>query len=249
MAGRRFSIHRGDLHLSLVAEFIKRAGADRLLLGWQCTGADEDGTAGFRRTETSETLPLQRGCCVIGADGIHSTLRKQLYPDEGEPHLFRRQHVARRHALAAILGGAAMIRCGWFTHAKMVIYPIRNAIDGDGRQLVNWVVEIETPQLRSAGTGRARDGSPISSARSTLAFRLARRAGILAPGRCRPRISDGRQGSAAALELRADDALRRRRASDVSARLQRGRPGNPRRPRARRQSCRSGRSGGGARRL
>jgi 2-polyprenyl-6-methoxyphenol hydroxylase-like FAD-dependent oxidoreductase len=39
-----------------------------------------------------------------------------------------------------------MIRAGWFTHAKIVIYPIRNNIDAAGRQLVNWVVEIETPK-------------------------------------------------------------------------------------------------------
>jgi 2-polyprenyl-6-methoxyphenol hydroxylase-like FAD-dependent oxidoreductase len=28
----------------------------------------------------------------------------------------------------------------------MVIYPIRHAVDGEGRQLVNWVAEIETPR-------------------------------------------------------------------------------------------------------
>jgi 2-polyprenyl-6-methoxyphenol hydroxylase-like FAD-dependent oxidoreductase len=39
-----------------------------------------------------------------------------------------------------------MIRAGWLTPAKMVIYPIRDNVDGRGRQLVNWVVEIETPR-------------------------------------------------------------------------------------------------------
>jgi 2-polyprenyl-6-methoxyphenol hydroxylase-like FAD-dependent oxidoreductase len=41
-----------------------------------------------------------------------------------------------------------MVRAGWLATGKMVIYPIRNAIDGDGRQLVNWVAEIETPKHR-----------------------------------------------------------------------------------------------------
>jgi 2-polyprenyl-6-methoxyphenol hydroxylase-like FAD-dependent oxidoreductase len=38
-----------------------------------------------------------------------------------------------------------MTRVGWLAKAKMVIYPIRDRIDAEGRQLINWVVEIETP--------------------------------------------------------------------------------------------------------
>ena len=37
-----------------------------------------------------------------------------------------------------------MIRAGWFVPAKLVLYPIRDRIDAEGRQLINWVVEIET---------------------------------------------------------------------------------------------------------
>ena len=151
----QISIHRGDLHASLVAEFVQRAGGERLLLGWQCTGAGEDGTARFRRTETGETLPPQRGSIVVGADGIHSALRKQLYPEEGEP-IYSGVNMWRGVTRwPPILGGAAMIRCGWFTHAKLVIYPIRNAIDGAGRQLVNWVVEIATPRYERWNWARA----------------------------------------------------------------------------------------------
>jgi 2-polyprenyl-6-methoxyphenol hydroxylase-like FAD-dependent oxidoreductase len=43
------------------------------------------------------------------------------------------------------LTGATMVRAGWFKPGKMVIYPIRNHVDADARQLVNWVAEIETP--------------------------------------------------------------------------------------------------------
>jgi 2-polyprenyl-6-methoxyphenol hydroxylase-like FAD-dependent oxidoreductase len=37
----------------------------------------------------------------------------------------------------------------------MVIYPIRDRVDGDGRQLVNWVAEIETPRHPSRDWNRA----------------------------------------------------------------------------------------------
>jgi 2-polyprenyl-6-methoxyphenol hydroxylase-like FAD-dependent oxidoreductase len=46
----------------------------------------------------------------------------------------------------AFLTGASMVRAGWLTHGKMVIYPIRNQIDTAGNQLINWVAEIETPK-------------------------------------------------------------------------------------------------------
>src|SRR5688500_17711330 len=46
----QFSIHRGDLQMALLEAFNARVGADRLHLGWQCTGADTNGTAHFQRT-------------------------------------------------------------------------------------------------------------------------------------------------------------------------------------------------------
>src|ERR1700686_3686086 len=145
----QISIHRGDLQLALVDAFTARAGADRLMLGWQCTEVEESGggaIAHFRRMATQEALPPQRGAALIACDGIHSTVRKQLYPDEGEP-IYSGVNMWRGVTRwPPILSGAAMIRAGWFTHAKIVIYPIRNDIDEDGRQLANWVVEIATPK-------------------------------------------------------------------------------------------------------
>jgi len=39
-----------------------------------------------------------------------------------------------------------MAVAGWLEVGKMVIYPIRHAIDAEGRQLVNWVAEIQSPR-------------------------------------------------------------------------------------------------------
>ena len=73
-----------------------------------------------------------------------------------------------------------MVRAGWLTVGKMVIYPIRDDIDGEGRQLVNWVAEIETPKYRwsATGTGRGRLGDFFAAVRG-LALRLARRAALI----------------------------------------------------------------------
>jgi 5-methylphenazine-1-carboxylate 1-monooxygenase len=143
----QISIHRGDLHRTLIEAFQREAGADRLKLGWHCTGVEQTAeavTAHFRRAESGETLPDQRGAAAIGCDGIHSVLRGQLYPEEGEPIYSGINMWRGVTRWPPILTGATMIRAGWFTPAKIVVYPIRDAADDDGRQLVNWVVEIAT---------------------------------------------------------------------------------------------------------
>ncbi len=145
----QFSIHRGDLQKVLADAFVRRVGHDRLVTGWRCTGfAQDDGSAtvSFEDAETGDRLPPQRGAVAIGCDGIHSVIRKQLYPREGEP-LYSGFNMWRGVTRwPRFLSGASMVRAGWLATGKMVIYPIRDDIDGEGRQLVNWVAEIETPK-------------------------------------------------------------------------------------------------------
>jgi 2-polyprenyl-6-methoxyphenol hydroxylase-like FAD-dependent oxidoreductase len=44
------------------------------------------------------------------------------------------------------LTGASMVIGGWLEVGKLVVYPIRDAIDAQGNQLVNWVAEIQSPR-------------------------------------------------------------------------------------------------------
>jgi len=85
-----------------------------------------------------------RGRVAIACDGINSAIRKQFFPGEGEPRYSRVNMWRGVTRWKPILSGASMVRAGWLSHGKMVIYPIRPA-GADGLQLVNWVAEIETP--------------------------------------------------------------------------------------------------------
>jgi 2-polyprenyl-6-methoxyphenol hydroxylase-like FAD-dependent oxidoreductase len=73
-------------------------------------------------------------------------VRKQFYPDEGAPRYSGVNMWRGTTVLPPFLSGASMVRAGWLSVGKMVIYPVRNNVDGQGRQLVNWVAEIEAPQ-------------------------------------------------------------------------------------------------------
>lgn len=139
----QFSIHRGDLQMALLDAFVARAGADKVVTGARCTRVDPDtGTAYFDGHE-----PV-RADLVVSAEGIHSVLRKQFYPDEGPPKYSGINMWRGVTRWQPILSGASMVRVGWHHPAKLLIYPIRDNVDADGRQLVNWVVDIETPTYR-----------------------------------------------------------------------------------------------------
>ncbi|NYT69875.1 flavin-dependent oxidoreductase [Pusillimonas noertemannii] len=142
----QFSIHRGDLQSVLIKAVQQRLGADAIVLGHRCTGAtqtDADVSVQFERPDGS-SLSVQ-GALVIGCDGIHSAIRKQLYPNEGAPRYSGVNMWRGTTTMKPFLSSASMTRVGWLSVGKMVIYPIRNNIDGQGTQLVNWVAELETP--------------------------------------------------------------------------------------------------------
>lgn len=154
----QFSIHRADLHGVLLDAFRERVGADRLQLGWKCAGFEQDAegvTVHFTDTATGAARPAQRAGVVIGADGIHSAIRRQLFPQEGPPKYSGVNMWRGATVWPKFLSGASMVRAGWLANGKMVIYPIRDDVDGAGRQLVNWVAEIETPKHESRDWNRA----------------------------------------------------------------------------------------------
>jgi 5-methylphenazine-1-carboxylate 1-monooxygenase len=150
-ADPQFSIHRGDLQMVLLDAFRARAGSDRLLTSHHCTGVEQDesrvsvhfsdGPGGGHRS-------TMRGRVAIACDGINSAIRKQFFPDEGEPRYSGVNMWRGVTRWKPILSGASMVRAGWLSHGKMVIYPIRHAAGADGLQLINWVAEIETPVYR-----------------------------------------------------------------------------------------------------
>ena len=144
-ASPQFSIHRADLQAVLLDAVRARIGEGRIHLGSHCVGFEQD--------DAKVVLKFREGCSAegkiaVGCDGIHSVIRKQLYPHEGEPRYSGVNMWRGVTRWKPILSGASMLRAGWLATGKLVHYPIRNDIDAEGRQLVNWLWEIETPRYQ-----------------------------------------------------------------------------------------------------
>jgi len=139
----QFSIHRGDLHRVLLEAARARLGADAVVLGAKCAAIDQDAGGVTARFESGATA---RGSCAVGSDGIHSVLRRQLFPGEGGPNFQGINMWRGVTRMKPFLGGSTMVTAGWLAVGKMVIYPIRKALDEEGRQLINWVAEIQSPR-------------------------------------------------------------------------------------------------------
>ena len=152
----QFSIHRGDLQMVLLDAFRARAGHERIITHHHCLGVEQD-EAGvavtFADRANGPARAIMRGRVAIACDGIGSAIRKQLYPDEGEPRYSGVNMWRGVTRWKPMLSGASMVRAGWLSHGKMVIYPIRAAA-ADGLQLINWVAEIETPHYRKRDWNR-----------------------------------------------------------------------------------------------
>jgi 5-methylphenazine-1-carboxylate 1-monooxygenase len=134
----QFSIHRGELQMILLAAALERLGSDRIVTGHQLTGWEDTATgirAHFVHRRTDEPRDDAEGSLLIGADGIHSTIRSVLYPNEGPP-IWNGAIMWRGMTIGqSFLDGRTMIMAGHETQ-KFVAYPI-----SQNRPVINWIAE------------------------------------------------------------------------------------------------------------
>lgn len=143
----QFSLHRGELQMMLMDAVKERLGSERIHLGHAISSFDQTEdkiTAHFVRRSDPEKeceIPSFEGDLLIAADGINSTVRKLLYPQEGPPRFSGRILWRGCIERPPYLSGASMV---WAGHAnqKFISYPISARSAAKGNSLVNWIAEL-----------------------------------------------------------------------------------------------------------
>ncbi|MES2049066.1 MAG: flavin-dependent oxidoreductase [Pseudomonadota bacterium] len=145
----QLSIHRGQLQIFLWQEAIRRIGAEHLHLGQKVQSVTQsaDQVHALVLQSNGEKIELSADL-LIAADGIHSAIRKQLYPNEGAPKWNGMMMWRGTSRVPAFLDGRTMVQAG-HRRAKFVVYPIE-APQADGTQLINWICDR---RMREDGFG------------------------------------------------------------------------------------------------
>jgi 5-methylphenazine-1-carboxylate 1-monooxygenase len=140
----QFSIHRGELQMLLLKTVLERLGADAVKTGYEGISVDPDKGALTVKHKATGIETVVHGDVVVSADGIHSALRRQFYPNEGPPKfsgciLWRATTVGM-----PFLSGRSMAMAG---HAdmKLVCYPISQRYAAQGKAMINWIAELKIP--------------------------------------------------------------------------------------------------------
>jgi 5-methylphenazine-1-carboxylate 1-monooxygenase len=138
----QYSVHRGQLQSLMLHAVRERIGENNFRGGLRLTAFEQNHNrviATFRNRLSGASVSDDADI-LVGADGIHSTVRRQLYPGEGEPH-FAGQILWRGAADAKpFRSGRTMIIAGHFTQ-RIVVYPMAPG-DREGELLTNWVCQI-----------------------------------------------------------------------------------------------------------
>jgi 5-methylphenazine-1-carboxylate 1-monooxygenase len=159
-------IHRGRVHLTLWRAAVERLGAERLVSDHHCVGLEQSGgrvTLRFRSTQTGAARDPITADVVVACDGVNSAVRRQFYPDD--PLCFGGINTWRGVTRTKpFLTGRSYVRVGSIQRGNLVIYPIADDVDGDGRQLINWTSQVAQPGYERNDwnkPGRLEDFLPI----------------------------------------------------------------------------------------
>ena len=135
----------GEFQALLLATATERLGQDHIKTGMSYLRHNVRPSGGVDvwfedRASGADAGPFHADL-LIGADGIHSTVRSGFYPAEGPPRWSGA--ILWRAAIedAPFLSGRSMIMAG-HSEQKLVVYPISKQALDQGLSLTNWIAEL-----------------------------------------------------------------------------------------------------------
>jgi 2-polyprenyl-6-methoxyphenol hydroxylase-like FAD-dependent oxidoreductase len=140
----QYSVHRGKLQMLLFRTALERLGAASIRTGLKVTGYRNQpggkGVTALLQTRNGERSEVQ-GSLLIAADGLHSAVRRQMYPQQ--PPIQWGGAIMWRGVTKGkpIRTGASFVGLGTHRH-RVVFYPISSPDPHSGLADINWIAEI-----------------------------------------------------------------------------------------------------------
>jgi len=140
----QYSVHRGELQMLLYRAALERLGPTSIRTGLKVTGyrnhPDGKGVTALLQSRDGNRSEFD-GSLLIAADGLHSAVRQQMYPEQppiqwGGAIMWR--GVTRGKPIRS---GASFVGLGTHRH-RVVFYPISAPDPLTGLADINWIAEI-----------------------------------------------------------------------------------------------------------
>lgn len=137
----QYAMHRGQFHMLLFETVVNRLGVDAVRMGQRVIGYEQlpDGRVAVQCENAEGGISQVTGTLLIGADGIHSTIRAQMHPAQPPIHWGGALMWRGTTRMRPIRTGSSFVGLGTHRH-RMVIYPISHP-DSEGFVTVNWIAE------------------------------------------------------------------------------------------------------------
>ncbi len=137
----QFSVHRGQFQMKLLQAVRDRLGQDSIVTDARLARFDNkaDGVTAHFNTSSGQTFSVD-GDALIGADGINSNVRAQMYPDQ--PDINWNGAIMWRGVSRAVPPRTknSFLMVGGMNQ-RFICYPVE-PLDDNGETLLNWIAEL-----------------------------------------------------------------------------------------------------------
>ena len=137
----QYAVHRGKLQMLLYELAVSRLGRDAIRTGMRVTEFrnHSNRVTALVQSHGGDTFEID-GAVLIGADGLHSVVRSQMYPDQPPPHWHGMIIWRGTTRAVPIRTGSSFVGLGTHLH-RVIFYPISSPSNEDGLATINWVAE------------------------------------------------------------------------------------------------------------
>lgn len=135
-------VHRGRLQMMLYDAVRERLGEECVIQGARVAQYSQSGEGVTLSVEYADGTRAEESADVlVAADGIKSTVRRQMHPEAAEPVYSGITMWRGTTLMEPFKSGGTILHIGAPQISSMIVYPIANDFEGTGKTLVNWVVE------------------------------------------------------------------------------------------------------------